>query len=36
MEPDYIHILINGKIVRSGDISLAQEVEKKGYSWLES
>ena len=36
MEPDYIHILINGKIVKSGDISLAQEVEKKGYSWLES
>jgi Fe-S cluster assembly ATP-binding protein len=36
MEPDYIHILINGKIVRSGDISLAQEVEKRGYSWLES
>ena len=36
MEPDFIHILINGKIVKSGDLSLAQEIEKKGYSWLES
>ena len=36
MEPDFIHILINGKIVKSGDLSLAQEIEKKGYSWLET
>ena len=36
MEPDFIHVLINGKIVKSGDISLAQEIEQKGYSWLES
>ena len=36
MNPDYIHVLINGKIVRSGDMELAHELEKKGYSWLES
>ena len=36
MEPDRIHILIDGKIVKSGKIDLAQQIEKKGYSWLES
>ncbi len=36
MEPDHIHILIDGKIVKSGKIDLAQQIEKKGYSWLES
>ena len=35
IEPDFIHVLINGKIVRSGDKTLAQELEKKGYGWLE-
>ena len=35
MEPDHIHILIDGKIVKSGKIDLAQQIEKKGYSWLE-
>ena len=32
--PDYVHVLIDGRIVRSGDKSLALELEKKGYSWL--
>ena len=36
MNPDYIHVLIDGKIVRSGDMGLAHELEEKGYSWLES
>jgi len=36
MHPDYIHVLIDGKIVKSGDIELANQLEKKGYSWLES
>ena len=36
MDPDHIHILIDGKIVKSGKIDLAQQIEKKGYSWLES
>ena len=35
MEPDFIHVLIDGEIVKSGDKSLAIELEKKGYSWLE-
>ncbi len=29
--PDFVHILVNGSIVASGDASLAQEVEKEGY-----
>ena len=36
MHPDYIHVLIDGKIVKSGDIGLANQLEKKGYSWLEA
>ena len=32
--PDKIHVLLDGKIVSSGDITLAHELEKKGYSWL--
>lgn len=35
IEPDYIHVLANGRIVKSGDKSLALELEDKGYSWLE-
>lgn len=33
--PDQIHVLYDGRIVRSGDKSLAIELEEKGYSWLE-
>jgi Fe-S cluster assembly ATP-binding protein len=33
--PDYVHVLSEGRIVRSGDSSLALELEDKGYSWLE-
>jgi Fe-S cluster assembly ATP-binding protein len=33
--PDRVHVLADGKIVRSGDKSLALELEKKGYAWLE-
>ncbi len=32
--PDRVHVLYNGQIVRSGDKSLALELEEKGYSWL--
>lgn len=35
IEPDYIHVLVNGRINMSGDKTLALELEKKGYSWLE-
>ena len=33
--PDYVHVLNDGKIVRSGGKELAQELEEKGYSWLQ-
>lgn len=32
--PDYVHVLHNGKIVKSGGKDLALELEKKGYDWL--
>ena len=35
MKPDKVHILIDGKIVKSGKMDLAMEIEEKGYSWLE-
>jgi Fe-S cluster assembly ATP-binding protein len=35
IEPDFIHVLVNGRIIMSGDKSLALELEQKGYSWLE-
>ena len=35
VEPDYVHVLSQGKIVRSGDKSLAQELEARGYDWLQ-
>ena len=36
MKPDYVHVLIDGKIVKSGDMTLAHELEEKGYSWLKA
>ncbi len=36
IEPDIVHVLIDGKFVRSGDKELALELEEKGYHWLES
>ena len=33
--PDHVHVLVNGKIVRSGGKGLALELEEKGYAWLE-
>ena len=32
--PDYVHVLADGKIMRSGDKSLALELEAKGYDWI--
>lgn len=32
--PDFVHVLHNGKIIKSGDKTLALELEKKGYDWL--
>ena len=35
MEPDFVHVLMNGQLVKSGNISLAKKLEEKGYSWIE-
>ncbi len=32
--PDYVHVLANGRIVRTGDKTLARELEERGYEWL--
>jgi len=32
--PDYVHVLHEGKIIKSGDRGLALELEAKGYDWL--
>ncbi len=32
--PDHVHVLAGGKIVRSGDMKLALELEAKGYDWI--
>ncbi|MCT4643079.1 MAG: Fe-S cluster assembly ATPase SufC [Bacteriovoracaceae bacterium] len=34
IEPDFVHVLYKGKIIKSGDKSLALELEKRGYDWL--
>jgi len=34
VQPDYVHVLSVGRIVRSGDKSLALELEEKGYDWV--
>jgi len=34
--PDRVHVLLNGRIVKSGDKALAQELEARGYEWLEA
>jgi Fe-S cluster assembly ATP-binding protein len=33
--PDFVHVLVDGRIVRSGPKDLALELEEKGYAWLE-
>ncbi len=32
--PDFVHVLHDGKIIKSGDKELALELEKKGYDWI--
>lgn len=34
VEPDYVHVLLQGKIVKSGGKELALELEEKGYEWV--
>ena len=34
IEPTFIHVMQDGKIIKTGDKSLAKELETKGYDWL--
>ena len=34
--PDFVHVLYKGRIVKSGDASLAKELEEKGYDWIKN
>jgi Fe-S cluster assembly ATP-binding protein len=36
VQPDYVHVLIDGRIVASGGYELAQKLEERGYEWLEN
>lgn len=36
IEPDVVHVMAHGKILKSGDKALAHELETTGYSWIES
>jgi Fe-S cluster assembly ATP-binding protein len=32
--PDFVHVLVNGRLVKSGDRTLALELERRGYEWV--
>ena len=34
LEPDYVHVINDGRIIKTGDSTLANELEEKGYEWL--
>ena len=34
VEPDRVHIMLNGEIAMSGDAELAQKLEENGYDWV--
>ena len=34
--PDHVHVLAGGQVVRSGNRSLAVELEERGYGWIEN
>jgi Fe-S cluster assembly ATP-binding protein len=34
IKPDKVHVLSDGRIIKSGDATLAQELEKRGYDWV--
>jgi len=36
VKPDFIHVMQNGKIIKTGDANLADELETKGYEWLQN
>jgi len=34
IKPDYVHVMVEGRIIRSGGPELALELEERGYDWL--
>lgn len=34
IKPDYVHVMQNGKIIKTGDLNLAKEIDLKGYHWI--
>ena len=34
IKPDHVHVLLDGRIVRSGGPELAEQLEDKGYDWI--
>jgi Fe-S cluster assembly ATP-binding protein len=34
VEPDHVHVMLDGKVVKSGDATLAEQLEDKGYDWV--
>jgi len=34
LKPDFVHVLVNGRIVKSGDASLGYAIEEKGFDWI--
>ena len=36
VKPDFVHIMLDGKLVKSGGAELALEVEQQGYEWIEA
>jgi Fe-S cluster assembly ATP-binding protein len=35
VEPDFVHVLAGGRVVKSGDFSLARELDARGYDWIQ-
>jgi Fe-S cluster assembly ATP-binding protein len=36
IEPDQVHVMLDGRIVKTGDKTLALELEKRGYDWVDA
>jgi len=36
LKPDVVHVLIDGRIVKTGGPELAHEIEEKGFDWIKS
>lgn len=34
LKPDFVHVLVNGQIVKEGDASLGYEIEERGFDWI--